>query len=57
MQLCGQAINGAMHPTLHADGDGVHGDMGTTDLCKLLDAIDNDNIVVRIAHHKVLIVG
>ena len=51
------AVQRALYLSPRADDDGVHRHMGGTDLGKLLDTVDDDNIVVGIADLDVLIVG
>lgn len=50
------AIHHALHLAACANGNGTHGDAGRGNLNKLLDAVDNDNVVVRISDIDVLIV-
>ena len=49
------AVHLCLYLTVGTDSDAVHGDVGRTDLGKLLDAVDDDDVVVGIADIDVLI--
>ena len=51
------SIQCTLHFALRTDGDGVHRHMGGADFSKFLDAVDDDNVAVRIAYLDILIVG
>ena len=51
------AIHLGLHLATGADNDGIHRHMGGIDLGELLDAVDHDDVIVRIANLDVLIVG
>ncbi len=51
------AVHLSLHLPFRTDGDGIHRDMGCTDLGKFLDTVHDDNVIVGITNRDVLIGG